>query len=247
MLCMTVGVNAQYYNKEYVAKILVRDDSEFFTFAATAENITPTDVNLKYDFNLYSTDENDSVSRSNQSELFFLKANEKKVLSTVAVNYNSEDKITLVLVLYDKDGKPVGQDRIELTSENGHQEIVKKEHPPQEEALSQDQAAPQDGFVMDGFVVENTMTKAGRDFYKYFYADYYNRGIQTKKNIVIDEVPGKMRTTRISVKMDDQLLWQFFSQPKKTFLKAMAKTALDRCIAYIQQIQQQKDNTLIRY
>lgn len=242
-----MGINAQFYNKEYVAKIYVKDESEFFTFAATAENLTPTDVNLKYDFSVYSADENNNVSRSSQTDLFFLKANEKKVLSTVTVNYNIEDKITLVLVLYDKDDKPVGQDRVELVYENGYQRIAAPKTPVQETAPSQDQATPQDGYFMDGLVVENTLTKAGRDFYKYFYSEYYNRGIQTQKNIVIEEVPGRMRSTRISVKIDDKLIWQFFSQPKKSFLQSMAITALDRCITHLQQLQQQKDNTLTRY
>ena len=119
MLCTCTGMSAQFYNKEYVAKIYVKKESEFFTFAATAENLTPTDINLKYDFSVYSADKNNNVSRSNQTDLFFLKANEKKVLSTVAVNYSIEDKITIVLVLYDKDDTPVGQDRIELIYENG--------------------------------------------------------------------------------------------------------------------------------
>ena len=247
MLCTCTGMSAQFYNKEYVAKIYVKKESEFFTFAATAENLTPTDINLKYDFSVYSADKNNNVSRSNQTDLFFLKANEKKVLSTVAVNYSIEDKITIVLVLYDKDDKPVGQDRIELIYENGYQKLVNEEALTPQAAVSQDQAAPQDGYIMDGLVVENTLTKAGRDFYKYFYSEYYNRGIQTKKNIVIEEVPGRMRSTRISVKIDDRVVWQFFSQPKKSFLQSMAITALDRCIAHLQQLQQQKDNTLTRY
>src|SRR5690554_1103857 len=178
------------------------------------------DVNLKYDFNLYRADANGNISKSNQSNLIFLKGNEKKVLSTVTVNHNEEGQITLLLVLYDMDGKPVGLKRIELNSNNGYQEIVTEEvSPEEEEAISQDQAQPQDGFIMDGLIVENTITKSGRDFHKYFYSDYYNRGIRTKKNIIIEEVPGKMRSTRISVKIDDQVLIQFFSQPNKTFLQ----------------------------
>lgn len=246
MLLGSMYINAQFYNKEYSAKILVKEDSEFLTFTATVENITPTDVNLKYDFSVYKADSNNNVSRSNQSNLFFLKGNEKKVLSTVTVNHNDEGKITLLLVLYDLDGKPVGQSRIELNSENGYQQVVKDSLPPTEDATSKDQARPQDGFKKDGLVVENTMTKAGRDFYKYFYSEYYNRGIQTKNNIVIEEVPGKMRSTRISVKIDDQVLWQFFSQPKKSFLQNMANIALDRCIVYLQELQKQ-DNTITRY
>ncbi len=244
LLLFGVGGNAQLYNKEYVARIYADRKSEFYTFTATAENLTPTDVNLRYDFTRYQADENGNVDKNTQSDRIFLKGNEKQVLSTGTVNYNAEGKITILLVLYDIDDRPVGQDRIELNPINGFQQIVSEK--PQETAVSQDQAAPQDGFVLDGLVVENTLTKAGRDFYKYFYAEYYNRQVKTKKNIVIEEVPGKFRSTRISVKIDDQLLWQFFSQPKKSFLQKMAKTALDRCIAYLQQLQRQA-NTITHY
>jgi hypothetical protein len=111
---------------------------------------------------------------------------------------------------------------------------------------SQDQAKPQDGFVLNGFVIENTITKAGRDFYKYFYAEYFNKGILTTKNIIIEEVPARSRFTRISVKVEDQLVWQFFSQPKKEFLKEMAQTALARSIIRLQQLEKQNDE-LIQY
>ena len=247
MLCTCTGMSAQFYNKEYVAKIYIKQDSEFYTFTGTAENLTPSDVNLQYDFSLYQKDDNGNINRANQADRFFLKANEKIIVSSVTVNYNATGQITLVLMLYDEDGKPVGQDRIELSPKNGMQQVIKDQLSPQEEAASRDQAPPQDGYIMDGLVIENTLTKAGRDFYKYFYSDYYNRGIRTKKNIVIKEVPGKMRSTRISVKIDDRVLWQFFSQPKKSFLKTMATTALDRCISYLQQLQKQRDNTITRY
>ncbi len=244
ILLFAAGAQAQFYNKEFVAKIYVDRNSEFFTFTATAENLTPADVSLRYEFTLYKADENNNITKNTSGDRFFLKGNEKLVLANGTVNYNEQGKLTILLVLYDLDDKPVGQDRIELTNENGYQELVDPHN--EEMPLNQDQAAPQDGFVLDGLVVENTLTKAGRDFYKYFYAEYYNRQVKTKKNIIIEEVPGRFRNTRISVKIDDQLLWQFFAQPKKSFLQKMASTALDRCIAYLQQLQQQK-NTLTHY
>jgi|SRR5690554_1002632 len=244
ILFLGVGMNAQVYNTEYVARIYADRESEFYKFTATAENLTPTDVSLRFEFIQYQADDNGNVTKTSDSERFFLKGNEKRVLSYGAVNYNMEGKITIVLVLYDLDDRPVGQDRIELALIDGLQQIVNER--PQERAINQDQAAPQDGFVLSGLVVENTLTKAGRDFYRYFYAEYYNRQIKTSKNIIIEEVPGKFRNTRISVKIDDQLLWQFFSQPKKTYLQKMANTALDRCIAYLQQLQQ-RGNTVTHY
>ncbi|MCB0465907.1 MAG: hypothetical protein KDC78_09605 [Aequorivita sp.] len=247
MLFLSIGVNAQFYNKEFKAKILVRNDGEFYTFAATAENLTPTDVNLRYDFSLFKKDDNNNTSKSNQANLFFLKGNEKKILSTVTVNYNEEGRIILLLVIYNSDDKPVGKDRIELNSENGFQKIVKDKLNPPDNQESKDEAAPQDGVILGGLVIQKTLTKAGRDFYKYFYSEYYNQQINTKKNIFIEEVPGKFRNTRISVKIDDQLLWQFFSQPKKSYLQSMATTALDRCIAYLQKLELQNDDTLTSY
>lgn len=247
MLTLASSAKAQFYNKEYVARIDVKKDSEFYTFSATAENLTPSDVDLRYDFIAFKTDGEGNVTKSNHSNLFYLKANEKVVLSTTTVNYNEDGNITILLVLYNLDDKPVGQDRIELTNVNGHQEVDKQRLIPTRVAASGDQAAPQDGFVLDGLVVQKTLTKAGRDFYKYFYSEYYNLGIKTQMNILIEEVPGRLRNTRISVKVGDKLVWQFFSQPKKSYLKSMAKTALDRCIAYLQQLQQQDDNSLTRY
>ena len=244
LLLFGVGVNAQLYNKEYVAQIYADPESEFYTFTATVENLTPTDVSLRFDFIQFQEDNRGNINKDAHSDRFFLKGNEKKVLSYGTLNYNMEGKITILLIIYDMDDRPVGQDRIELNSINGLQRITSEQ--PQSAPISQDQAAPQDGFVLGGLVVENTLTKAGRDFYKYFYSEYYNRQVQTKKNIIIEEVPGKFRNTRISVKIDDQLLWQFFAQPKKSFLQKMANTALDRCIAYLQQLQQQA-NTITHY
>ncbi len=51
-----------------------------------------------------------------------------------------------------------------------------------------------------------------------------------------------VRSSKISVKVDNQLVWQFFAQPRKDFLKKMASTALYRSIAKLQQIEKQKDN-----
>ncbi len=239
--------HAQLYNKKYVARIDVKKDSEFYSFSATAENLTPTDIDLRYDFIVYKTDADNNTYKSNESNLFFIKGNEKVVLSITTVNFNEVGKITIVLILYDLEDKPVGQDRLELIDENGYQEVEHARLYPQQEVANGDQAAPQDGYVLDGLVLQNTLTKAGRDFHKYFYAEYFNLGIKTKKNIIIEEVPGKFRNTRISVKIDNQLVWQFFSQPKKSFLQSMAKTALNRCVAYLQELKQQNNNSITRY
>ncbi|MDT0293154.1 CsgE family curli-type amyloid fiber assembly protein [Mesonia ostreae] len=236
-------VHAQYYNKEIKAEILIERSSEFTTFKASAENLTPSDYSLQYEFMVFSSDDNGNTSKSSQANNFFIEGHDKVLLAQANINFNEEGKIILVLLLYDKDGKTIGKDRIVL-EDGGRTEID-----PKREKIavnSQDQAKPQDGFIINGLIIENTLTKAGRDFYRYFYSDYYNRGIISAKNITIEEAPGRGRTTRISVKVGDDLVWQFFSQPRKDFLKKMAKTALDRAIAHLQRLQQQNQQ-ITRY
>ena len=241
MLMMLFGIvaNSQFYNKEIKAKISVEQNSEFYTFKAAVENMTPSDYNLTYDFMVFSKDAKGNTSKTNQANRFFLKASEKLILSSTAINYNTEGKIIIVLVIYDQNDKPIGQDRLELPK--GGKTTVKEMSLQESNQVSQDQAKPDDGIILGGLVIENTITKAGRDFYRYFYSDYFNRGIKTQINISIDEVPGRGRTTMVSILVGDKLVWRFFSQPRKDFLKKMASIAMQRSIMQLQRLQKQKD------
>ena len=55
--------HAQFYNKEVKAEVLVEKNSEFTTFKATAENLTPSDYSLQYDFMVFKTDANNNTTK----------------------------------------------------------------------------------------------------------------------------------------------------------------------------------------
>ena len=235
---------AQYYNKEVKAEILVEKTSEFYTFIASAENITPSDYSLRYDFMVFRRDENGNIAKSNQENRFFLGGNQKELLAQTTVNFNEEGNIVIVLLIYDLNDKPIGQDRIELA--DGGRTEIELLPAAAEDVANQDQAAPADGFVLEGLVLEKTITKIGRDFYRYFWQDWNLREIRTNKNILIEEVPARGRATRLSVKVEDRLVWQFFGQPKKDFLVEMAQISMQRVIRELQRLQQQQEE-LVRY
>ncbi len=237
------NVNAQFYNKEVKATIRVDKNSEFYTFNAISENLTPSDYNLRYEFMVFREDENKNTSKSSQGNRFFLKANEKQVLSSVTINYNDTGKIILALLIYDKDDKPIGQARIEL-AEGGKTEIDTDKK--KIEAVTNDQAPAQDGYIKKGFVLKKTISKPGLDFYRLFYSKYYNLGVNTPYDILVTESFARGRTTKIEVLVDNQLVWQFFSQPRKQFLEQMAKTAFERTIAQLRILQKQ-DKQLTQY
>ena len=234
---------SQFFNKEIQAKILIEKNSEFYTFHAAARNKTSTDINLKYDYSFFRTDKDGNVKKSNQTDLFFLKGDEKKILSTLTVNYNVEDKIILLLLIYDKDNKPIGKDRIVL--EQGGKTVINLNRDTPK-TTSQDEAVAQDGYTIDGLVLQKTLTKSGRDFFRMFYSEYYNRQIRSPKNILIKEVPGRRRNTLITVEVDGKLVWQFFAQPRKEFLSNMVRISLQRVLSFLNRLEQQNEQ-FIRY
>lgn len=239
LLISTFGISAQVFNTEVRASIVVEQNSEFYTFKARAENLTPTDRSLRYDFMMFKHDANGNQSKSNQENRFFLKSNQIVILSEAVVNYNIETKIIIALLIYDEYDKPIGMQRLELPK-GGKTPIKEMFDDDSKDRGSRDQAEPQDGFVLGGFVFNKSITKAGNDFYRMFFNDFNNRNINTKKNITIKEVPGRGRSTRISVYVQDRLVWQFFSQIRKEFLKQMTRQSIRRVIMELQRLERQK-------
>ncbi len=234
---------AQFSNKEIKGQILIEKNSEFYTFRAAAINQTPTAINLRYEFSFFKKDSvTNNTSKSSQGNYFLLESYEKKVLSSVTVNYTVSDKVTLLLVIYDKDNKPLGSDRIVL--EEGGKTKIDIKAPIQR--ISKDLAVSQDGVFLEGVVSQKTLTKSGRDFYREFYLLYYNAQIRSQKNINIKEVPGRRRNTLITVEVDGNLVMQFFAQPRKEYLKTMARATMQRVTSYLRRSQNQ-DNQLIQY
>ncbi len=237
------NVNAQkLYNKEVKAIIKIDNKSDFTTYSATVQNLTQSDKSLRYEFLAFKVDANNNASKSSQANRIYLKGTEKKILSSLTINNVIEGEITLVLLIYpeedeDKTVGAIGKSRIVITSNaNGLLEITG----------DVEQEENEDGVFLQGLVIKKVITKSGRDFHRYFYSEYFNKGIKTDKNILIKEVPGQRRSTRVFVEVDGKLVWQFFVNPKKEFLQEMAVTALDRSIRYLQQLQRTK-NTQIRY
>tara|TARA_B100002049_G_scaffold104747_1_gene77279 strand:- start:533 stop:1255 length:723 start_codon:yes stop_codon:yes gene_type:complete len=236
-------VNAQFINQEIEAKILVEDSGEFYEFLAIAENKSLADQSFKYEFATFIRDKDNRVKKDSLVGRFGLASQSRERLNKLTISRAEERRVIVMLVVYSLEGKPLGQDRVVLNDNNVSESIVldKPKHP-----TNNDMAPSQDGFFVQGLVVENSITKMGQDFYRLFYSKYYLSGLKSEKDIVIDELPFRARTTRISVKVDNQLVWQFFSNPSQEFLKRQSDMAFNRVVAQLQQIQNTKDQ-ITRY
>ena len=100
-----------------------------------------------------------------------------------------------------------------------------------------------EGIVLKGLVTENTKTKSGKDFYDYFYQNYSMSGNQTSKIINIDEIISYGRTTRLVVKVENQIIYQFFAKPRLDYLKEQAEFAFRELNEYLQYLENRNEYT----
>jgi hypothetical protein len=99
----------------------------------------------------------------------------------------------------------------------------------------------------DLLLIDNSKTKAGRDFYEQFYTNWQNtlidttelniatylKTINTDLIVVIDELPGMGNTTLVSLTIDDLTIWRQNLQPKSDLIEFLAQNAILYIIDYI--------------
>lgn len=242
-LCVTgffISTNlmvAQYYNTDVVGKIKIDNHTDFLDIMGTATNKSEINQSLRYELSVIKTAGGNN-SKNTQNGRFTLEPSELKELSKTSINLEEKDKIIILLLIYDLDDKLVGKDRYLVENKE-----VKQDNQKQITAKSNDveeKDEPEDGITLRGIVTEETKTKAGSDFFKYFYSYYMNNKINSEEVVVINETFNFGRNTRIEVKVSGSTVFQFFVQPKDDYLRTMADISLKRVSRYLEQ---QKRNT----
>jgi len=94
------------------------------------------------------------------------------------------------------------------------------------------------GIVLGGFVLEQTKTPWGQQFYELFAQQWQQLDIQTSFNILIEELPFRGRNTLVEISVDDQLIFTQVLQPKYDFLVELANYTVQLSAQQIQQLEQ---------
>lgn len=245
---LLTGINSfsQIYNSEVEGKISLETNNEFIKITGSAFNKTQISQSLRFVLSIIKTNpQNSNTSKNDQSGRFVLQAYEKVNLASTTLNTDQKVKIIILLLIYDLDEKIVGKDRIVLNedpnAEDPNLKSILEKNKEFKEIVNEDvDQSASDGIVLTGIVLEDTKTKAGRDFYKYFYSAYMTNGIDSEKIITISETLALGVNTRIQVKIENTVLMEFFARPKDDFLKAMADTAIRKVYTYIQNLEKEK-------
>ncbi len=98
---------------------------------------------------------------------------------------------------------------------------------------------------INGLVVDETITKVGRDFYEVFYSKWEAPASEVSYTIFIKELPQIGQGSLVSVYMDDTELFSQPVQPRYDVIEAVAEYAVALVSSYIinyEQMSQQLGN-----
>lgn len=99
---------------------------------------------------------------------------------------------------------------------------------------------PVDGFVLRGIITDETKTKMGKDFYDRYYYKYNDIGINSEKIVTIGEEYTFATNTAISIKIDNEVVYEFLIRPDDEFLDAVSEEAVSATFTYLKEKEKQK-------
>lgn len=229
---------SQVYNTQVAAEIILERNSEFIEISGSAYNKTQISQSLNYILSVYKSDDFGNVSSNDQKGRFVLQPGEKKRLSITTINIDDRNKVVILLRVYDLEENLLGMDRIVLNDDSGDKKIVLK---PKENTDVRTEFAKSDGVELRGIVLEDTKTKPGRDFYSQYYSGYLSANINGPKIVTVKEVLAIANNTKIEVKIDEEVIMEFFIRPQNDYIRGMADIAVRRTLAYFDNLEKQKD------
>lgn len=219
MLC-SATINAQL--SEYVTgDINVVEIDNFIIVKARVEN---SDLTFKNDlsYNLVGLKKSASgnYSTNKQSGEFSLKPEESKDVSELRLSIKSDEEIKIYLFIKHEDVL-VSKDSLLIL--------------PRGIKTEESNIVNEGEFVITGIVIDDVITKMGKDFHDYFYQAYLTSGIKYPFIINIKEKPYLGRNSIVSVEVDDRKLYEFMTRPDEEFLKSAVKQTLQNVSQYAKQ------------
>jgi hypothetical protein len=196
---------------DVTAIVVTKTLDNFINVRGIAQNNTVT-YQEEYSYLLFSLKKGGSgnYSRNTQSGEFSLEPGEEKELSTLKINIQDNEEVKIYLFLR-KEGVLISKDSTIIYS-------------AEKQALKE--FINETEIEIKGLVVEDVKTKLGKDFYDYFYQKYHNSGRKYPFVINIIEMPSFGRGSKITIDIDDRIVFAFMTKPNDEYIQSAAVQAL---------------------
>lgn len=224
MLCCLLLSFSQMHsqlNETVKGKINIQESDNLILIRAQVENEESIfKSNLYYNLVALKKNESGNYTSNRQEGEFSLNPEESKTVSEIRLNLNSDEDLRIYLF--------VKQENILVSKDSMY--IL-----PQKQQQAQKKIVKESDFELKGIVIDEVLTKIGKDFHDYFYQDYLTSGTQYPFIITIKEKPYFGTSSIITVEVDDQVLLEFMSKPDEEYLKSGVKAALQNLSQYSKQ------------
>ncbi|MAT38318.1 MAG: hypothetical protein CL946_01800 [Ectothiorhodospiraceae bacterium] len=130
-----------------------------------------------------------------------------------------------------------------LTAETseGATEVLESEV-EQDATTEEQESRTLSGIEFDGFVVDRTISKIGRDFYDLFYSQWEAPKGAKGYSLIISEKVMPRFGTQIIIEIDDQKIFEQFVQPRYDIIEQMAQYGVYYAYMHLVQTEQLKDD-----
>jgi hypothetical protein len=236
-------IEAQF-NSEVAANIDMETEGVLTKITFSAYNKTSLKKSLRYRA-LITKNESaaSSVEQFEDEQYFIIEAGERKNISTATLDLRTGER-TIVFVLIYEDEKVIGKDRMVINGFEGEDAMKPKVVQKENLQIQKKSEQAQDIELLTGLVFENTKTKPGRDFYQMFYLAYTNNNINGNKIVKVEEVLAIGGNTQMKIYAGDDLVVQFFLNPRTSYIKEMVDQSIARINYYFQQNKAIRQNTI---
>ncbi|UMB55187.1 hypothetical protein MKD41_06875 [Lutibacter sp. A64] len=223
--CLMLIFNSAYgqLNESVIGKINIQESDNLVLINAQVDNEEPIFKNDLY-YNLLALKKNTAgnYSSNRQEGEFSLEPNESKNLAEIRLSIDSGDDLRIYLF--------IKQNNIVISKDSLHILQSKREN-------VKEQVIREVDFELKGIVIDEVITKIGKDFHDYFYQEYSTSGKLYPFIITISEKPYFGRSSIITITSEDKKLFEFMSKPDEEFLKEAVKATLKNVNLYAKQRQ----------
>jgi curli production assembly/transport component CsgE len=87
---------------------------------------------------------------------------------------------------------------------------------------------------IDGLLVDDTKTKAGKDFYDLFYSNWEAPKDAKNFTITVSEKPFRLTSTLIVVSINDNPVYQAILQPRQDIIEGLSDEAIATTLSYLE-------------
>lgn len=251
--CLTMY--AQVDVNKINARLEINNQAELLTVKGFVENLNAITVPISYRLKVLKLNKGNK-SNSVQANIQQVEANKTVELSSVSINHSPNDEIYISFLVKSENivikeieqtiPEGINKEKFKTsqsqtnkrhqTRNNSSQADILRKHLEdfqtrklqKKDSVNKKEYNSYYGEMLNGIVIDETITRMGKEFYDYFYSTYQIMNRETPVLLTMKEVFLQNRSiqrSKVIIQDDDIVIFQAILQPRTAYLEAVSQQA----------------------